>query len=79
MNGPPFVRAVPEEDAPLRTLARWFYLSLILVGILFYIGWGLFFGTWNLFEPENVGVYAVAVVLIGFGIVGTLLYSRKPD
>jgi CHASE2 domain-containing sensor protein len=63
----------------MRAIARWFYVGLILVGISFYIGWGLFFQTWNLFDPEAAGVYAVLIVLVGFGIVGTLLYSMKED
>ena len=44
---------------------------------MFYLSWGLTYGSWNLLRPEWVGAYAVTVVLVGFGLVGMLLY-RKP-
>ncbi|MCK4445386.1 MAG: hypothetical protein KAW09_12635 [Thermoplasmata archaeon] len=54
-----------------------FYTLLILLGVLMYLGWGVFFGTWNLLAPESMGVYSIVVILLGFGITGVLLYSRR--
>lgn len=54
-----------------------FYLLLIVLGIFMYIGWGIAFGTWDLLAPENVGVYSIVVILLGFGITGVLLYTRR--
>jgi len=67
-----------EADQPvfIRKMAFAFYAFLLILGIVFYIGWGLYFGTWNLFTKENIGVYAVTIVLVLFGLTGMLLYRR---
>ena len=65
------------EVAFPRAVAFWFYFLAFLAGVVFYLSWGLTYGSWNLFRPEWVGAYAVTVVLVGFGLVGMLLY-RKP-
>jgi len=65
-----------EPEFP-RKIAAGFYFFLILLGILFYVSWSLLFGTWDITRAENLGVYALTVVLLGFGITGFLLY-RKP-
>lgn len=65
------------EPAFPRRIASWFYLSLILLGILFYFSWSLLYGTWNLTRAENLGVYALTVVMLGFGVTGYFLY-RTP-
>jgi len=67
-----------DEPASPRKVAAAFYFFLILLGILFYFGWGLIYGTWDLWRTENVGVYAVTLVLIGFGVTGFLLYRTPP-
>ena len=59
-----------------RKLAFYFYTLLLVLGIFMYLGWGVYFGTWNLFEVGNIGVYAVVVILVAFGIVGMLLYHK---
>ncbi len=64
------------EVAFPRAIAFWFYAVSFLGGIIFYLIWGFTYGSWNLFRPEWVGAYAVTVVLVGFGIVGMLLYRR---
>jgi len=47
-----------------------FYALLAGTGLAFYVSWSFLYGTWT-----DIGVYAVSVVLIAFGIVGYLLYS----
>ncbi len=54
-----------------------FYAFLLILGIFFYLAWGIVFGSWDVTRPENVGVYALTVILVGFGIIGILLYSRR--
>jgi len=68
---------VAEVPFP-RSVAFWFYALTFLGGIIFYFIWGLSYGSWNLLRPEWVGAYAVTVVLVGFGIVGMLLYRETP-
>ena len=61
-----------------RKAAYGFYLLLVLSGLAFYLGWGIYFGSWNLFARENIGVFAIVVLMLGFGGTGLLLYG-KPD
>ncbi|MEM3396338.1 MAG: hypothetical protein QW620_02675 [Thermoplasmata archaeon] len=48
------------------------YGLLFLLGLTFYICWSLAYNTWT-----DVGVYAVSATLMGFGIVGMLLYRGE--
>lgn len=43
-------------------------LLLLLVGIGFWLYMGLTYGNWT-----DVGVYAVGIVLVGFGLAGALV------
>lgn len=54
---------------------RWTVLSLILLalGVIFWVWQGTTNGNWT-----DVGVYAVGVTLIGFGLVGALVSLSKP-
>lgn len=63
-----------EVEFPHR-VAFFFYLLLFVAGIVFYLIWGFTYGAWNLFDTPWIGAYAVTVVLLGFGIVGMLLYK----
>lgn len=65
------VKAFPRKVAVL------FYAILIILGAFMYLAWGIYFGTWNLLAPESVGVYSIVIILIGFGITGILLYTRR--
>ena len=69
------VASVAEVAFP-SAIAFWFYALSFAAGVLFYVIWGATYGSWNLLRPEWVGAYAVTVVLVGFGIVGMLLYRR---
>lgn len=68
-----------EEEARAfpKKVAFAFYAFLIVLGLLMYVGWGMYFGSWDLLAPQNIGVYSIVVILIGFGITGVLLYSRR--
>jgi hypothetical protein len=64
------------EVAFPRTVAFWFYFLAFFAGVMFYVVWGLSYGSWNLLREEWVGAYTVTVILVGFGLVGMLLYRR---
>jgi|TARA_B100000959_G_scaffold243669_1_gene267113 hypothetical protein len=52
-----------------------FYYFLIPLALAFWIGWGRIFG----FKREilmDIGVYAVLVVMIGFGLIGGFVYGK---
>ena len=61
---------MPEEAQMPPVIPRIFYTILLMFGIGLYVGWGILYNVWL-----DVGVYAVSVILIGFGLVGMLLYS----
>lgn len=67
---------VVAEVAFPRAVAFWFYFFASLAGVVFYVAWGISYGSWNFLRSEWVGVYAVTVILIGFGLVGMLLYRK---
>jgi hypothetical protein len=49
---------------------RWTILSLVVLalGVFFWVWQGTTNGNWT-----DVGVYAIGVTLVGFGLVGTLV------
>lgn len=65
---------MPEEDVKLPpTIPKYISLILIILGIIFYISWvGTEPSAWN-----DIGVYSVTVILLGFGIAGYLLFGYK--
>ena len=68
--------AIVAEVAFPHAIAFWFFGLSFAAGVLFYVIWGASYGSWNLLRPEWVGAYAVTLVLVGFGIVGMLLYRK---
>ena len=61
---------MPEEEKMPAIIPRIFYTVLFMLGVGLYVGWGILFNVWL-----DVGVYAISVLLIGFGLTGMLLYS----
>ena len=53
-----------------------FSILLIMAGLVMYFVWGILYNSWNILLVENMGVYAVTIILICFGIVGAFLYSK---
>ncbi len=53
-----------------------FSILLIMAGLIMYFVWGILYNSWNILLVENMGVYAVTIILICFGIVGAFLYSK---
>ncbi len=43
-------------------------LLMLIAGIIFYIGWSSYYDAWT-----NIGVYALTIVLVVFGVLGLLL------
>ena len=62
---------MPEEVKMPAFIPRIFYTIILMFGIGLYLGWGIIYNIWF-----DVGVYAISVILIGFGLVGMLLYSH---
>jgi hypothetical protein len=56
-----------------RVVSFWGFATLVILGVAFYLWWGLAFGVWI----DN-GVYAVTVTLLGFGLAGMWLVLPNP-
>ena len=63
-----------SEEQVLTSAARWFYLLAIFLGIAFYLSWGILYGGWT-----DVGVYAITIILVVFGLFGVALYFGKNE
>jgi hypothetical protein len=61
-----------EQAYPKRTI-KVFSALLIVAAVVFYWVWGSAYDSWNIFAAENMGVYSIFVVLLGFGILGLLV------
>ncbi|MDG1544004.1 MAG: hypothetical protein P8R34_03400 [archaeon] len=59
---------IPDQ----KKLTAGFYYSLIILAGLFWLLWGLKFGVW-----WDIGLYAVLVVMIGFGLIGGFVYGKQ--
>ena len=54
-----------------------FSIVLIVLALAIYLGWGIAYGSWNIFSAEYIPIYAIMIVLILFGICGLLLTKTK--
>lgn len=71
---------MPEENEISESDQRvYFFLSalILVMGIIIYVSWGLIYGSWNVFERTNLGIYALTVVICGFGILGLILNYKR--
>lgn len=59
---------IPDQ----KKLTAGFYYSLIILAGLFWLLWGLKFGVW-----WDIGLYAVLVVMVGFGLIGGFVYGKQ--
>lgn len=71
---PEMVGTRSVSDLPLtRQLTFWAFASLVVLAVLFFVGWGLNYGVWL----DN-GVYAVTITLLLFGLAGMWLILPNP-
>ena len=49
---------------------------MFIIGAIIYVAWGVVYGSWNVFERSNLGIYAVTLILCGFGALGFILNSK---
>jgi hypothetical protein len=61
-----------------RKVALGFFTLLLIAGIVLYWGWGVVYDTWNPFDRGNIGIYSIWMPLVAFGILGILLYRKRP-
>jgi len=70
--------AEPEGSETGRKIALVISSLLLVAGIALYWAWGIMYDTWYPFNQGNIGIYSIYVPLIAFGIIGILLYRKKP-
>jgi len=51
-------------------IPRVFYMFLLAAGVGFYFIWSALFDAWT-----DLAVYTISALLVGFGLVGTVLYT----
>lgn len=56
-----------------------FSLLLIVIAVAIYLGWGIAYGSWNIFSGEYIPVYTIMIVLILFGLLGLFLSKNPAD
>jgi hypothetical protein len=57
-----------------RQIVRGFCVLLMITGLTMLLTWGIVFGIW-----WDIGLYSVLVLLIGGGLIGTILYSMPEE
>jgi hypothetical protein len=62
-----------QEMSTSRKASFWGFATLVVLGVGFYVWWGLSFGVWL----DN-GVYAVTITLLLFGLAGMWLMMPNP-
>jgi len=68
----------PERTEFQRKVVFYFFAALFISGLIVYWVWGVLYETWYPFDRGNIGIYTVYVPLIAFGVVGMLLYRKRP-
>ena len=53
--------------------ARAFYLLLLVTGVILYLVWSIIWNAWT-----DLGLYSITLMMVGFGLVGYLLYTIAP-
>lgn len=65
-----------DSDFPHKAI-RIFSFILIILALAMYIGWGVAYGSWNIFSAEYIPIYSMMIILILLGICGLLLTKNK--
>ncbi len=66
----------PEDPSFGQNVIKYIYPLLVVLGVGIGVWWGSSYGVW---PWQDTGLYAIVMLLCGFGTVGTLLYWRKHD
>ncbi len=62
-----------QAMSPAKRASFWGFAGLVVLAVVFYVGWGLSYGVWI----DN-GVYAVTITLLLFGLSGMWLMLPNP-
>jgi hypothetical protein len=73
---PHFADTMAESKLPMRFILI-LSLLLIVTAIAFWVVWGVTYDGWNIFSSTYMGVYAIVVTLLAFGLLGLALFKLK--
>ena len=65
-----------ESNLPKRFIAD-ISLLFIVGAVAFRVAWGVTYDGWNIFSSTYMGVYAIFMVMLAFGLLGLALYKLK--
>ncbi len=68
-----------EENAFPKKIQMGISALLLIGGIALYIAWGIGFNGWNFFDQKFIGLYALVIVMVLFGVFGILLTRLRKD
>jgi hypothetical protein len=68
-----------EESAFPKRIEMGISVLLLISGIALYVAWGIGFNGWNFFDAKYIGLYALVIVMVLFGLFGILLTRLKKD
>lgn len=60
-----------EIEMP-QTFKLLFSFLVLIAGLALYLGWAASYDAWT-----DIGLYSISAPIIGFGLVGVFLFTRK--
>ncbi len=62
-----------KKEVELPTKYKLLFCILVLIaGLALYLGWAASYDAWT-----DIGLYSISAPIIGFGLVGVFLFTRK--
>jgi len=68
-----------EDPAFPASVKKVLSVLFIITGVAIYLFWGLYFGAWNPFDVDYIGVYSLMAVLIGLGAMGLVILRLEEE
>lgn len=68
-----------EDPAFPASIKKALSALFIIIGVAIYLFWGLYFGAWNPFDADYIGVYSLMVVFIGLGVMGLIVMRLEEE
>jgi hypothetical protein len=70
---------IEESKDSSRRITTLFYALVLVGGATLYIAWGMLYGSWNIFDINNIAIYSFFMVMVGTGLAGVYIYGGGLD
>ncbi|MBX8631773.1 MAG: hypothetical protein KIY12_07020 [Thermoplasmata archaeon] len=67
-----------EEGELARRLKVAGSVVMMIIGISFYYAYAVAYGEWDILKRGNEGVYSIFLFFFGLGLLGFLLFRKRP-